>query len=103
MFDDIYKNRRVLVSGHTGFKGSWLCKWLNNLGAEVYGYSLLPNTEPNHFDLSNPSVNSCINNIIDFNSVKKFKIKATAILANIKSDPVITLLVSLIITSFVLD
>ena len=76
MFDDIYKNRRVLVSGHTGFKGSWLCKWLNNLGAEVYGYSLLPNTEPNHFDLSNPSVNSCINNIIDFNSVKKFVTKS---------------------------
>ena len=76
MFDGIYKNRRVLVSGHTGFKGSWLCKWLNNLGAEVYGYSLLPNTEPNHFDLSNPSVNSCINNIIDFNSVKKFVTKS---------------------------
>ena len=76
MFDDIYKNRRVLVSGHTGFKGSWLCKWLNNLGAEVYGYSLLPITEPNHFDLSNPSVNSCINNIIDFNSVKKFMTKS---------------------------
>ena len=76
MFDGIYKNRRVLVSGHTGFKGSWLCKWLNNLGAEVYGYSLLPNTEPNHFDLSNPAVNSCINNIIDFNSVKKFVTKS---------------------------
>ena len=76
MFDDIYKNRRVLVSGHTGFKGSWLCKWLNYLGAEVYGYSLLPITEPNHFDLSNPSVNSCINDIIDFNSVKKFVTKS---------------------------
>ena len=76
MFGGIYKNRRVLVSGHTGFKGSWLCKWLNNLGAEVYGYSLSPNTEPNHFDLSNPSVDSCINNIIDYNSVKKFMTKS---------------------------
>ena len=51
MFDDFYKNKRVLVTGHTGFKGSWLALWLNELGAHVTGFSLPPNTEPNHFDL----------------------------------------------------
>ena len=36
---NIYKGRRVFVTGHTGFKGSWLCEWLLGLGAEVYGFS----------------------------------------------------------------
>ncbi|RYG62346.1 MAG: CDP-glucose 4,6-dehydratase [Alphaproteobacteria bacterium] len=52
MFKDIYKGRRVLVTGHTGFKGSWLCMWLQQLGAEVTGYSLEGAvTEPNHYRL----------------------------------------------------
>jgi CDP-glucose 4,6-dehydratase len=38
-FKSVYKNKRVLVTGHTGFKGSWLCTWLLQLGAEVYGIS----------------------------------------------------------------
>ncbi|MFN5638153.1 MAG: CDP-glucose 4,6-dehydratase, partial [Akkermansiaceae bacterium] len=42
MFSNFYKNRRVLVTGHTGFKGSWLCEWLLSLGAEVAGYALDP-------------------------------------------------------------
>ena len=46
MFNHIYKGRRVLVTGHTGFKGSWLCVWLKRLGAEVCGYALAPETEP---------------------------------------------------------
>ncbi len=50
-FEDIYKNRRVLITGHTGFKGSWLALWLKTMGAEVAGYSLPPEQEPNHFDL----------------------------------------------------
>jgi len=45
----IYKNKRVLVTGHTGFKGSWLLKLLHHLGAEVAGYALEPNTTPNLF------------------------------------------------------
>jgi CDP-glucose 4,6-dehydratase len=46
---NIYKNRRVLVTGHTGFKGSWLCLLLNQLGADVYGYALEPPTNPSLF------------------------------------------------------
>ncbi len=44
-FNNIFKDKRVLVTGHAGFKGSWLSLWLNMLGAKVYGYSLRPNTE----------------------------------------------------------
>lgn len=43
---NIYKNKRVLVTGHTGFKGSWLCLLLHQLGADVYGYALEPPTNP---------------------------------------------------------
>ena len=50
MFSDIYRGRRVLVTGHTGFKGSWLCEWLLALGAEVTGFSLPPPTTPALFD-----------------------------------------------------
>ena len=50
-FGDIYRGRRVLVTGHTGFKGSWLALWLTDLGAEVTGISLPPPTSPNHWDL----------------------------------------------------
>ena len=48
-FSGIYSNRRVLITGHTGFKGSWLCQWLLALGAEVTGYSLDIPTQPSHF------------------------------------------------------
>ena len=47
---NIYRNKKVLVTGHTGFKGSWLSLWLSQLGAKVIGYALKPETEPNLFD-----------------------------------------------------
>lgn len=50
-FGDEYRGKTVLVTGHTGFKGSWLCEWLLLLGARVVGYSLEPPTEPSHFDV----------------------------------------------------
>jgi CDP-glucose 4,6-dehydratase len=48
-FGDVYKGKTVFVTGHTGFKGSWLSEWLLLLGANVVGYSLEPPTEPSHF------------------------------------------------------
>lgn len=51
MFGDIYRNQKILLTGHTGFKGSWLALWLQSLGAEVIGLSLKPDTKPNHWDL----------------------------------------------------
>ena len=50
-FFDFYKGKRVLVTGDTGFKGSWLSLWLSELGAEVAGYSLEPAAEDDHFNL----------------------------------------------------
>ena len=50
-FCDIYRGRRVLLTGHTGFKGSWLAVWLESLGAELCGISLPPPAAPNHFEL----------------------------------------------------
>ena len=42
VFDGFFKGKKVLVTGHTGFKGSWLCIWLHELGAEVIGVGLDP-------------------------------------------------------------
>ena len=50
MFDKVYKNKRVLITGHTGFKGSWLAIWLKELGADVVGYSLDPPSKPSNFE-----------------------------------------------------
>jgi CDP-glucose 4,6-dehydratase len=49
--EDVYRDRRVLVTGHTGFKGSWLTLWLDTLGAHVTGLSLAPPSNPNHWEL----------------------------------------------------
>ena len=49
LFKKIYHNKKVLVTGHTGFKGSWISLWLTELGAKVVGYSLEPPTDPNLF------------------------------------------------------
>jgi CDP-glucose 4,6-dehydratase len=49
-FADVYRGKRVLVTGHTGFKGSWLSLWLKQLGADVAGISLAPETQPNHWN-----------------------------------------------------
>ena len=49
---EFWQGRRVLVTGHTGFKGSWLTLWLASMGAEVHGIALDPDTTPSHFDLA---------------------------------------------------
>jgi CDP-glucose 4,6-dehydratase len=50
MFSHSFEGKRVWLSGHTGFKGSWLAEWLLGLGAEVYGYALAPDTSPSLFE-----------------------------------------------------
>mgnify|MGYP001215266342 CR=1 FL=1 len=68
-----WKNKRVFVTGHTGFKGGWLCIWLYKLGANIKGYSLEPNTTPSLFDEAkiDQIVNSEINDIRDFDKLEK--------------------------------
>lgn len=51
LFNGIYNNKRVLVTGHSGFKGSWLLLWLQQLGAVVKGFALEPDTKPAHIEL----------------------------------------------------
>jgi CDP-glucose 4,6-dehydratase len=62
-----WKDKRVLITGHTGFKGSWLSFWLNSLGAKVCGFSLSPETNPNLFENLNLEdlINSTIGDIRD--------------------------------------
>lgn len=64
---DYFEGKRVFITGHTGFKGSWLAKILINAGAEVTGYSLVPNTEPNLFTIAkiDKAINSVIGDIRD--------------------------------------
>ncbi|WP_240222389.1 CDP-glucose 4,6-dehydratase [Rheinheimera hassiensis] len=58
LFNGIFNGRKVLLTGHTGFKGSWLAYWLKRLGADVTGVSLQPVTYPNHWQLLNLNINS---------------------------------------------
>ncbi len=70
--NNFYKGKSVLVTGHTGFKGSWLCKALILCGAKVTGYSLEPVTMPNLFDLSGleNQMKSVIGDVRDYASLK---------------------------------
>jgi CDP-glucose 4,6-dehydratase len=49
LFSGIYKGKRVLITGDTGFKGSWLATWLKAMGAEVFGYSLPVRSESDNY------------------------------------------------------
>lgn len=80
-----WANRRVLITGHTGFKGSWLCLWLDRLGAQVHGYSLPPPTVPSLFELAdvkNTLQSHYISDIRDANAL-------AAIINSIKPEIVI--------------
>lgn len=70
LFSGIYNGKKVLVTGHTGFKGSWLCYWLQQMGAEVSGFSLAPDGEFNHYQLLNLNTHSTIADINDLSAIK---------------------------------
>jgi len=69
-----YENKKVLITGHTGFKGSWLCHLLKGFGADVYGYSLEPPTDPNLYSIANVEDGICseIGDIRDFERLSDF-------------------------------
>ena len=74
MFNNIYRGKRVFLTGHTGFKGSWLALWLTQLGAKVCGYSLEPNTKPSMFKellIENRIEKSIIGNILDIGKLEQ--------------------------------
>lgn len=68
-----FKGKKVLITGHTGFKGAWLSLLLNKLGAQVFGYALDPPTDPNLYQLirADGFVTSYISNIKDFDKLKR--------------------------------
>jgi CDP-glucose 4,6-dehydratase len=70
---EFWKNKRVFITGHTGFKGSWLILLLNRLGADVIGYALEPNTHPSLFTECNlgANVNSTFADIRELSKLKK--------------------------------
>lgn len=87
-----YKGKRVFVTGHTGFKGSWLCKMLAKMGAIVTGYSLEPPTEPSLFKIAeiDQSVYSVIGDIRDFISLKKaFDESQPEIVFHLAAQPIV--------------
>ena len=51
-FESVFRGKRVLVTGHTGFCGGWLCLWLQKIGCEVSGLALAPDQSPNLFTLA---------------------------------------------------
>ena len=87
-----YKGKKVLVTGHTGFKGSWLCKLLSMAGAEVTGYSLLPPTEPSLFKLANieQEINSVIGDIRDLAALQQvFEESQPEIVLHLAAQPIV--------------
>lgn len=73
MYNNIYRNKKVFITGHTGFKGSWLSIWLQTLGAKVCGYSLKPNTNPSMYrelDIEKKIEKSIIGNILDYETLE---------------------------------
>ncbi len=89
---EFYKGKRVFLTGHTGFKGAWLCRMLLNAGAELTGYSLNPPTEPNLFQLSGIErrMTSVIGDIRDFVSLKDaFDRAQSEIVLHLAAQPIV--------------
>ena len=87
-----YQNKRVFVTGHTGFKGTWLCRILLNAGAIVTGYSLEPPTNPNLFDLSDVQgrMTHVIGDIRDLKSLKAaFDAAKPEIVLHLAAQPIV--------------
>lgn len=89
---NFYKGKKVFITGHTGFKGSWLCKMLINVGAEVTGYSLNPPTSPSLFEIAGiaSKINSKIGDIRDYESLKKaFDQAQPEIVLHLAAQPIV--------------
>jgi CDP-glucose 4,6-dehydratase len=102
MTPEFWRNKTVLVTGHTGFKGSWLCLWLQSHGANVIGYALCPQSKPNLFEIAHIheriiSVKGDVRNLADLCSVIKghqpeivIHLAAQALVRSSYRDPVET-------------
>lgn len=89
---DFYKGKRVFITGHTGFKGSWLCKILADAGAVITGYALSPPTNPNLFSICEieDKIHSVIGDIRDYkNLFSAFKESNPEIVIHMAAQPVV--------------
>ncbi len=87
-----WKGKKVFLKGHTGFKGSWMSMWLSELGADVFGYSLAPESSPNHYSILNleDRIHSTIGDIRDLEKLKrKMKIANPEILIHMAAQPLV--------------
>ena len=93
IFDlSFYKGKKVFVTGHTGFKGSWLCKMLSNAGAEVTGYSLNPPTSPSLYEIAEIAndIHSVIGDIRDYEKLSAaFKEAQPEIVLHLAAQPIV--------------
>ena len=115
LFEGVYKNKRVLVTGNTGFKGSWLSAWLVELGAEVFGLSKDIPTEPSHFEVAYMAnrVNHIEANICDCENILKlikevkpdflFHLAAQAIVSLSYINPIETITSNVVGTTNILE
>ena len=115
MFSNIYRGKKVLVTGHTGFKGAWLCQWLLKLGADVFGYSIDIPTKPSLFKVLNleeriSHILGDVRNLGDLSSLilrEKpdfiFHLAAQAIVSTSYRDPVTTVSTNVIGTMNILE
>lgn len=92
MDPSFYKGKKVFITGHTGFKGSWLCKMLVNAGAIVTGYSLKPPTNPSLYEITGieQDVHSIIGDIRDYKAMKAAFDEAQAeIVLHLAAQPIV--------------
>lgn len=87
-----WKGKRVFLTGHTGFKGSWLSLWLQSMGAELFGYALAPPTNPSLFDEADIANGMCstIGDIRDFSSLQlAMQIAKPEIIIHMAAQPLV--------------
>jgi CDP-glucose 4,6-dehydratase len=115
VLERFWYGKRVFITGHTGFKGSWLSMWLAGMGAEVTGYALKPPTDPNIFTLAEVEQNMCSHcgDVKDFTSLLEtlrqhepevvFHLAAQSLVRHSYADPVETFATNVLGTVNILE
>jgi len=115
MNPDFWRGKKVFLTGHTGFKGSWMSLWLQNLGAEVIGYSLAPPTQPNLYDLADiqNGMKSIRGDVLDLEHLRRavrehrpevvFHLAAQSLVRRSYEDPVGTYATNVLGTAHILE